>query len=75
MATHMERLGKGLDSALKCYNDAVGSFESRVLVSARKFAELGATTKEEIPELEPVERSARAVAAANGQMWLEGKEE
>src|SRR5512146_3234530 len=75
MAAHMERLGKGLDSALKCYNDAVGSFESRVLVSARKFAELGATTKEEIPELEPVERSARAVAAANGQMWLEGKEE
>ncbi len=74
MAAHMERLGKGLDSALKCYNDAVGSFESRVLVSARKFAELGATTKEEIPELEPVERSARAVAAANGQMWLEGEE-
>jgi DNA recombination protein RmuC len=74
MAAHMERLGKGLDSALKCYNDAVGSFESRVLVSARKFAELGATTKEEIPELEPVERSARAVAASNGQMWLEGEE-
>ncbi|HEU5403296.1 MAG TPA: DNA recombination protein RmuC [Terriglobales bacterium] len=74
MAAHMEKLGKGLDSALKCYNDAVGSFESRVLVSARKFAELGATTKEEIPELEPVERSARAVAASNGQMWLEGKE-
>jgi DNA recombination protein RmuC len=74
MAAHMERLGKGLDSALKCYNDAVGSFESRVLVSARKFAELGATTKEEIPELEPVERSARAMAAASGQMWLEGKE-
>ncbi len=74
MAAHMEKLGKGLDSAVKCYNDAVGSLESRVLVSARKFAELGATTKEEIPELEPVERSARAVAAANGQMWLEGKE-
>jgi DNA recombination protein RmuC len=74
MATHIERLGKGLDSAVKCYNDAVGSFESRVLISARKFSELGAATKEEIPELEPVERSARAVAAANGQMWLEGKE-
>ncbi len=74
MAAHFERLGKGLDSAVKCYNDAVGSMESRVLVSARKFSELGAATKEEIPELEPVERSARAVAAANGQMWLEGKE-
>ncbi|MDT8069775.1 MAG: DNA recombination protein RmuC [Terriglobia bacterium] len=74
MAAHLEKLGKGLDSAVKCYNDAVGSFESRVLVSARKFNELGAATKEDIPELEPVERSARAVAAANGQMWLEGKE-
>jgi DNA recombination protein RmuC len=74
LAMHIEKLGKGLDSAVKCYNDAVGSLESRVLVSARKFNELGATTKEDIPELEPIERSARAVAAANGQMWLDGEE-
>ncbi len=74
MAGHFEKVGKGLDSAVKCYNDAVGSFESRVLVSARKFEDLGTTTKEEIPELEPVERSSRALSGnGNGQMVLEEK--
>lgn len=71
MAGHFERVGRGLDTAVKCYNDAVGSLESRVMVSARKFSELGATTKEDIPELEPVERSARALSAGNGQMAME----
>ena len=73
MAGHFEKVGKGLDSAVKCYNDAVGSLESRVLVSARKFEELGTTAKEQIPELEPVERTSRAAAAAgngSGQLAL-----
>jgi DNA recombination protein RmuC len=71
MAGHFEKVGKGLDSAVKCYNDAVGSLESRVLVSARKFEELGTATKEEIPELEPIERTSRATAGnGNGQLAL-----
>jgi DNA recombination protein RmuC len=69
MAGHFEKVGKGLDSAVKCYNDAVGSLESRVLVSARKFEELGTATKEEIPELEPVERTSRG-GNGNGQLVL-----
>ena len=36
--------------------------ESRVLVSARKFAELGASVAEDIPELEPIETTARALS-------------
>jgi len=40
----------------------VGSLESRVLVSARKFAELGASVADDIPELEPVETTARALS-------------
>lgn len=68
MTGHIEKVGRNLDSAVKCYNDAVGSLESRVLVSARKFEELGTVTKEEIPELEPVERSTRAVT---GQLAFE----
>jgi len=68
LAAHIDKVGKGLDSAVKSYNDAVGSFESRVLVSARKFEELGTTATVEIPELEPIERTTRAVT---GQLFLE----
>ncbi len=71
MAGHFEKVGKGLDSAVKCYNDAVGSLESRVLVSARKFEDLGTTTKEDIPELERIERTTRTFTGnGNGQMAL-----
>ena len=43
----------------KSYNKAVGSLESRVLVSARKLAEKGATVTDDIPELEPIETTTR----------------
>jgi DNA recombination protein RmuC len=60
MADHLTRLGKSLGSATDAYNSAVASFESRVMVSARKFKELGATSQEaEIIELRPVEGGVR----------------
>jgi len=42
----------------------VGSLEGRVLPSARKLKELGAATGDEIPEIEPVDESPRALTAA-----------
>ena len=60
MADHLGRLGRGLTAATENYNAAIASFESRVLVSARKFKELGATSQEaEIFELRAVEGSVR----------------
>jgi DNA recombination protein RmuC len=60
MAEHLTRLGKTLGTAQESYNSAIASFESRVLVSARKFKELGATSQEaEIIELRPVEGGVR----------------
>jgi len=55
-------VGTGLDRAVESYNKAVGSLESRVLVSARKFAELGASVADDIPELAPIETTARALS-------------
>jgi DNA recombination protein RmuC len=46
---------KGLDSAVDSYNRAAASLESRVLVSARKFTELGVTTTDELPDVLQIE--------------------
>jgi DNA recombination protein RmuC len=62
LAGHITSVGTGLDRAVESYNKAVGSLESRVLVSARKFSELGAAVAEDIPELEPIETTARALS-------------
>jgi len=62
LAGHITSVGTGLDRAVESYNKAVGSLETRVLVSARKFAELGAVVAEDIPEMEPIETSARALS-------------
>jgi len=60
MADHLARVGKGIAAATDSYNAAIASFESRVLVSARRFKELGATSQEaEIIELRAVEATAR----------------
>jgi DNA recombination protein RmuC len=62
LAGHIAAVGTGLDRAVEAYNKAVGSLESRVLVSARKFTELGAPVAEDIPELEPIETTSRALS-------------
>jgi DNA recombination protein RmuC len=62
MGDHWNRLGRSLERAVEAYNGAVGSLESRVLASARKFADLKtAPLGVEIAELEPVEKSVRAL--------------
>jgi len=62
MGDHWNKVGKGLERAVEAYNSAVGSLESRVMVSARKFADLKtAPLGVEIAELEPVEKGVRTV--------------
>ncbi len=62
MGEHFNRVGKSLERAVEAYNGAVGSLETRVMVTARKFADLKtAPLGVEIAELEPVEKSVRAV--------------
>jgi DNA recombination protein RmuC len=63
-AGHLEQMGRNLEQTVAGFNRAVASLETRVLVSARKFQDLGAAGPEEIPALEPVEAQPRALAAA-----------
>ena len=63
MGEHWLRMGKSLERAVEAYNSAVGSLESRVMVSARKFAELKtAPLGVEIAALEPIEIKVREPA-------------
>ena len=72
LAEHFSRIGKGLSNATSAYNEAIASFETRVLTSARKFKGLGATSQEaEIIELRAIEGGARKLQ--NGLFDPDGK--
>lgn len=61
LGEHLDRLGRSLDTAVGHFNRAVGSLESRVLVSARRFTELS-VTDQDLPEPRPVQTRSRAVS-------------
>lgn len=61
LAVHFNELAKGLKRSVSAYNRAVGSLEGRVLVSTRRFRELGAAAGEEIPVLDALEVVPREI--------------
>jgi len=59
-ADHFDKVGGGLKTALKGYNDAIGSWESRVLPSGRKLEQLKATDNKNIlPSFEIIDKPVR----------------
>ena len=66
---HFENIGAGLKRALESYNEGVGSLEGRVLRTARKFKDLGATTGEEISAVEPIDKTPRALSLDEGGLF------
>jgi DNA recombination protein RmuC len=63
LTEHFAKVGRGLDTAVRSYNEAVGSLETRVLPSARKFRDHGISPAAELAELAGIERTTRPVTA------------
>lgn len=55
LAEHVNDVGQALGKSISAYNRAVGSLETRVLPTARRFKELGVSSDKEIPLLQPAE--------------------
>ena len=63
LTEHFAKVGRGLETAVRSYNETVGSLETRVLPSARKFKEHGISPAGELAPLNVVEPGVRAVNA------------
>ena len=62
-AEHLSDVAKGLERANKAYNNAVSSFDSRLVPSARKFKEMGVGSAN-VPDIDPIETSPRPTLSA-----------
>ncbi len=61
--TPFAKAGRQLGSAVAAYNEAVGSFDSRVMPQVRRIEQAGAASERELDAPEPLEITARAIAS------------
>jgi DNA recombination protein RmuC len=59
----LSKVGRQLDSAVGAYNEAVGSFDTRVVPQVRRIEEAGAASDREVAAPSAVETTARSVTA------------
>jgi DNA recombination protein RmuC len=64
MGGHFGNLGRRLSKAVEAFNDTLGSLETRVLPAARRFPELGISSKHELAPVEPIDLAVRSATAA-----------
>lgn len=62
VGSHLDKLGRSLKTSVEAYNSAVGSLESRVLVTARHFSDV-ADLDETLPAPRPVDEAPRPLTA------------
>jgi DNA recombination protein RmuC len=63
LAEHFENVGRSLAKSVTAYNSAVGTLESRVLVTARRLKDKGISATEELPDIETIDHTPRALGA------------
>jgi DNA recombination protein RmuC len=63
LAEHFDGVGRSLARAVQAYNGAVGTLESRVLVTARRLKDKGVTAPAEFAEPEPIDHTPRPLGA------------
>lgn len=71
LAGHFEDLRKGIERAATAYNKAAGTLESRVLVTMRRFKDLGIADESDIEEMQSIETATRPLQA--GELTEEDK--
>src|SRR4030042_1896401 len=59
LVQHFDSISSNLEKAISAYNQAVGSMESGILPSVRRFKELGVTGADEIPVIEQIDQTHR----------------
>lgn len=64
---HLTKVGTALESAVKSYNDSMGSLESRVLPTARKLKELGLSDREDLPDLPQPDVRAKEITKGEAE--------
>ena len=65
LTEHLSKLGRGLNNSVSHFNKLVGSFESNVIPSAKKFTTLGVAKKKELIDPMQIERRPREVTRQN----------
>ncbi len=65
LTEHFSKVGRGLESAVRAYNDSIGSFERSVLPGARKLKDHGVSPPSELAELREIEIAARSIKASD----------
>lgn len=63
LAEHIAKVGRAMGSAVDAYNAAVRSLDTRVLSTARRFAQLGAASRDATPVVKPLEHALQPVSA------------
>jgi DNA recombination protein RmuC len=63
MGGHLDKVGRSLKASVEAFNSAVGSIESRVLVTARQFEDIG-VAREPLTPVQPIEQVPRPLTAA-----------